>query len=379
MFNYEKTDRFFAQIANGLEELGAEELASLGALNVTPVFRGIVFEGDRNTLYRVNYQSRLCSRILAPLLTFDCHSTKYLYQTAIKIDWPAILKLEQTFAISAHCESSAITHSQYASLCLKDAIVDQFRELHGSRPNVEKINPDVSIHLHIGNNKATISLDTSGGSLHRRGYRQESVEAPMQETLAAAIVAESKWNGQQPLLDPMCGSGTLLAEALMKFCRIPAGYFRERFGFENMPDFDEKIWDAVTKEADENIQPLPQGLIQGSDISKIAIDSARANLNLLPGGSDIELTKCRFQDIDKVENRVIITNPPYGIRLGQKEEAGQLIGDFGDFLKHKCKGSTAFLYFGDRALLKKIGLKTSFKKPMAAGKLDGVLAKYEMY
>jgi len=229
------------------------------------------------------------------------------------------------------------------------------------------------------NNKATIYLDTSGGSLHRRGYRKKTVEAPMQETLAAAIIAMSGWDGSKSLIDPMCGSGTLLCEALMHYCRIPAGYLRKRFGFERLPDFDRQVWMAIKKKADSAMRELPDGRIVGSDASGEAIASARTNAGCLPQGDSIVFRKQRFQDIERVADAVIVSNPPYGIRLGSDGEASENIKEFGDFLKHRCTGSAAYLYFGNRELLKMIGLKPSWKKPLKNGALDGVLALYEMY
>ena len=199
MFAYQKNQRFFAQVADGLEEAGGRELEALGAEEVKASYRGIYFTADHRALYRINYSSSICTRILAPLLTFDCHSDKYLYNTAGSIPWSAILSLETTFAIFANVSNSNITHSQYAARKLKDAIVDQFRESCGKRPDVDPDNPDVWISLYIQGNKATISLDTSGGSLHRRGYRKASVKAPMQETVAAAIIKFSQWDGSKPL------------------------------------------------------------------------------------------------------------------------------------------------------------------------------------
>lgn len=379
MFAYQKTNRFFAQTASGLESIAAEELEILGAKGVKPSYRGVYFEADKATLYRINYMSRLCSRFLALLLRFDCHSTKYLHKTAMKIPWQEFLGKDKTFAIFANVANSKITHSQYAALCLKDAIVDYFRDMFGFRPSIDTRNPDVWFNLHIENNKAALNIDTSGGSLHRRGYRRESVEAPMQETLAAAIIRLTGWNGEQPLVDPMCGSGTLISEALMHYCRIPSAYLWKRFGFEAMPDYDANIWKKVKEEADRHIRKLPKGLITGNDVDKAAVAAARTNNQLLPHGRKVQFKTGRFQDIGKIENSVIVSNPPYGIRLGKKNNMPGFMKELGDFLKQQCKGSTAYLYFGKKELVKKVGLKASWKKPLKHGGLDGVLVKYEMY
>ncbi len=379
MFEYQRTNRFFAQIAGGVEDLGVEELSRLKAKNIEPTFRGIHFEADQPALYRINYFSRFLTRILAPLTCFSCEGTDSIYQNAMAIDWAELFSVDHTFAIFANVSHSKITHSQYAALRLKDAIVDFFREKFGKRPSVEKINPDVWINLHIESDQATISLDTSGGSLHRRGYRKNSVEAPMQETIAAAIIHFTEWDGTKLIYDPMCGSGTLLSEALMARCQIPAGYLRKRFGFEFLPDFEQRTWQSVRQEADQQIRELPDKLIAGSDISSKAVEAARTNLRCLPDGRKINLEVMDFHNIEKLNDCIIVCNPPYGIRLGDKKNLGQLYTSLGDFLKHRCQGSTAFIYFGNRDFLKHIGLKPSWKKPLENGGLDGRLAKFEIY
>lgn len=379
MFEYQQSHRFFAQVAGGLEQLGSEELSQLNAENIETTFHGIYFGADPMTLYRINYGSRYLTRILAPLLTFPCDSSQILYDRGKSIKWDTIFSVDHTFAIFANVAHSKITHSRYAALRLKDAIVDHFREHCGKRPNIEKINPDVWINLHIESDEATISLDTSGGSLHRRGYRKQSVDAPMQETVAAAIIRLAEWDGTKPIYDPFCGSGTLLSEALMAYCRIPAGFLRKHFGFEFLPDFDKEVWQAVKQQADEQIRELPDGLVSGSDISTQAVEAARTNFGNLPFGEKINLKVTDFQNITNLHDRIIVCNPPYGIRLGDKNKLGQLYQSLGDFLKQRCQGSVAFIYFGNRELLKSIGLKPSWKKPLENGGLDGRLAKFEIY
>ncbi len=375
---YAKTGRFFAVCADGLESLLAEELSELGAREPHESFRGVYFSAGFDTLCRANYMTRLATRILAPLATFDCHSTKYLYRTARGIDWPSLFDAEKTFAITCNVTDSLVTHSQYAALCLKDAIADTFREACGRRPDVERISPDIGLDLFIRRNRATISFDTSGGSLHRRGYRIPGFEAPMQETVAAAAVRLSGWDGEAPLHDPMCGSGTLLAEALMSWCRIPPGFLRERFGFESMPGFDSSVWSASRAECDRLVRPLPEGLIGGSDISREAVGIARRSLQALPGGSEVSVFRSDFRDLDGLPGSVIITNPPYGMRLGGKAEAEGLVRELGDFLKRRCPRARAYIYFGDRSLIGKLGLRPSWRKPLRSGQLDGRLILVEI-
>lgn len=378
-FSYMKNYRFFAQIADGIEDLGVSELCELGASDVQSTFRGLYFSVDKAALYRINYSSRLVTSVLAPIMTFDCHNTKYLYKTARSIPWTEVFDLDRTFMVKSNVSNSKIRHSQYAALLIKDAVVDTFMEQFARRPNVDRINPDVVFNLHISNNKATIYLDTSGGSLHRRGYRTDAVEAPMQETLAASIIRLSGWDGSRPIYDPMCGSGTLLCEALMHYCRIPSGFLRKSFGFEYLPDFDDAIWKKVRKEADRDIRDLPGGLIGGSDASQQAIGYARANLGRIPGGRRALLKTQRFQDLKKLEDLVIVSNPPYGLRMSRGTDMAAFMKEFGDFLKQRCRGSRAYIYYGDRGLIKSTGLKTSWKRPLKNGQLDGRLVLYEMY
>jgi len=379
MYEYQDHGRYFAQIAGGMEELGAAEFTELGAQNVEKAYRGIYFFADKETLYRLNYCSRLASRILAPLKTFDCHSDRYLYNTAVKMEWDEIISVDGTFAIAANVSNSVITHSQYAGQKLKDGIVDYFREKYGKRPNVDTENPDVWLNLHIGNNKALISLDASGGPLHKRGYRKEGVEAPMQETLAAAFIRISQWDGEKPFYDPMCGSGTIIAEAFMHYCRIPAGYMRKKFGVEIFPDFDRALFEKVKNEQNAKRRELPEGLICGGDIDPKAASAARRNLRELPGANAIKWKVGDFENIESLKDHIIITNPPYGIRLGTSDEAAELYTKFGNFLKRRCAGSKAFVYIGNTELIGRMGLKASRRIPLVNGSIEGRLCVYEMY
>jgi putative N6-adenine-specific DNA methylase len=378
-YQYQKDCRYFAKVAEGLKEAGAEELSELGAEDVRPEFSGIHFRADKSTLYRINYLTRLLSRCLAPLISCACHDTDTLYQKAKQIEWEDFFAEGNTFAVSGNVSDSSISHSKYAALRLKDAVADYFKEKTGQRPDVSVRNPDILIDLHIRNDKAVISLDTSGGALHRRGYREETVSAPMQETVAAAIIRFSEWNGSVPLYDPLCGSGTLLCEALMRYSNIPAGVFRNRFGFEFLPDFDGAVWKQVKKGADGHIRELPKGLIAGSDVSAEAVSAARTNLMGLHYGNNVSVERADFRELLALEAHVIVTNLPYGIRMGKDENLEMFYKNFGDFLKQKCKGSAAFVYFGERKYIKNIGLKASWKKPVKAGGLDGRLVKYEIY
>jgi putative N6-adenine-specific DNA methylase len=379
MFEYQKTERYFAQLSDDIKDIAEEELLSLGARETRPGYRVISFAADHEALYAVNFHSRLINRVLAPLISFDCHSDKYLYNRALQIRWDNFLDTSMTFAIFASVSNSSIRHSRFAALRLKDAIVDYFQKAVGGRPSIDTKNPDVWFNLYINNDKAVISLDTSGGSLHRRGYRVKSVQAPMIETLAAAIIHHSGWDGSVPLYDPFCGSGTLLCEAYMRQSNTPAGILRPRFGFERMPDFNNLLWHKVKRGWMKRINPVPEGMIHGSDISSEAVKASIHNCSLIGAEKVIRIEKKDVFDIDKIQNKVIVCNPPYGIRMAKAEELSAFYKRYGDFLKKRCVGSSAYIYFGERKYIKEIGLKPSWKKPLSNGGLDGRLVKFELY
>ena len=378
MYEYKKNG-FFAQVTGKLESLCEEELVELGATETRVVYKGVYFKTDIKTIYKINYTSRLLSRVLAPLITFPCKNTETLYRQAKKMHWEDFCSIKNTFSITGSVANSRISNSLYASQCLKDAIADYFREKFGKRPNVEIVNPDVRFNLHIDKDICTISLDTSGESLHKRGYRLLAGEAPMQETLAAAIIRLSKWDGQTTLLDPLCGSGTILSEALMHYCNIPAQRLRKKFGFFNLPEFDKQIWLKVKEECDGKIRPLVKNIIAGSDKSQEAIRISKSNLSHLPYSENISLACKPFQQLKEFENGTLITNPPFGIRLGERDEVQILYKELGDFLKNKCSGTSAFIYTGSPELRKFIGLKTTKRLPLYNGKLEGVLLQIDSY
>ena len=380
IFIYQKTNRFFAQVPNGMEDLAIRELDQLGAKQMTPDFRGVHFTATHAVLYRINYTARLLTRVLAPLISFKCRDRDDLYRAGRSIDWTRLFSLQDTFGIfSTGANNPNLRNSKYAALCLKDAVADHFRSLMDKRPYVDKAAPDIWINLHIEKEKATISLDTSGGSLHRRGYRRRTVDAPLQETLAAAMVALSGWHGDKPLYDPLCGSGTLLCEAMMHACKIPAGVLREKFGFRFLPDFDEPLWNSLKESVDSGITALPEGLVAGSDSDPIAVMAAHVNCHELPGGASIHIQQKDFNEIEGIENSVILCNPPYGIRLGAGQDLGAFYKAFGDFLKQRCRGSEAYIFFGNREMIKHIGLKPAWKKPISNAGLDARINKYELY
>jgi len=378
-FQYQQTHTYFCQTPGGLETLAAGELKDLGCRDIKKARRGLYFTADPATLYKVNYQARLVTRVLAPLASCQCSDRDDLYRAARSINWGASFTVHNTFGIFANVSGNPnLRHSKFAALCLKDGLADHFRDRFGKRPNVDRREPDVWLNLHVEKNKGTISFDTSGGSLHRRGYRGQSVDAPIQEIVAAAVVAMSAWDCRQPLHDPMCGSGTLLCEAAMRAGNVPAGFLRKDFGFRFLPDFDRKLWEKVRSRADRRITALPTGLVGGSDIAKNAVKATKANCRRLPHGDRIAVSRSDFRDLRGLENRTILCNPPYGLRL-QGHDLQGFYKSLGDFFKQRCQGAQAFIYFGNRELLKYMGLKPSWKKPLRNAGLDGRLVKYEMY
>ena len=379
IYLYQEQGQFFGQLGAGAEELGVQELTNLGARNARVGYRGVHFEADPATLYAIIYQCRLFTRILAPLFRFDCHSANYLYKRALDMDWQQLLSLDQTFSIQAVTVHSAIHHSRFAALKLKDAIADHFRQATGERPSVDARDADVALHLYIERNRAVISLDLSAGSLHRRGYRVAKVDAPMQETTAATLVAASGWTGELPLIDPFCGSGTILCEAWMAACQIPTGVLRTRNGLTSLPDYDSRLWQQVKAQCDSRIQVPPTLQIRGSDIDSSAVAAARQNLAKLPEGKRVEVSVADARKLRLETPHQIITNPPYGVRIGDADKVRTLLKDFGDTLKQHCAGSQACIYYGEPGHMKSLGLKPHMRQPLQHGGLDGQCAQYRLF
>ncbi len=379
MYIYQKSNRYFASVADDIKDLAEVELTNLGATSISQGYKGIYFTANKKCLYNINLYTKLLNRILAPLFEFDVFNEDMLYKKAYKIEWEKLFKNDETFAIFASAQNSNINHSKFASLKLKDAIVDRFRDITNKRPNVNPKDPNIWFNLHIENNKATISLDTSGGSLHRRGYRKNAVEAPMAETLAASILMLSEWDMKTPLYDPMCGSGTILCEAYLMATNTPPGILRQNYGLERLPDFDKNLWVEVINTAKKNIKRIDQNLIYGSDVNADAVKIALDNLKIIDNTNNISIKQVNLFDINEIKDKIIVFNPPYGIRLKSGKDLSDFYKEIGDFLKQRCKGSNAFIYFGEREYLKKIGLKAKWKRPLQNGGLDGRLAKFEMY
>ncbi len=378
-YEYQRYNQYFAQTANYMEDMTSLEFAELGAKEVQPIYRGLSFKADKESLYRILYQSRLATRIIAPLISFDCHSEKYLYSQTGNIDWSEIFSLEESFAINANVSDSKIKHSHYAGQVMKDAIVDQFRKKYDKRPDYDQKEPDVRFSLHIHRNRVNIGLDLSLTSMHKRGYRSRGVLAPLQETLGAAIIRYSKWEGERPLIDPFCGSGTLLAEALMLYCRIPAGYLRKKWGVNHLPDYSERLFKEVVEKANSRIRELPQDLIYGSDVSDMAVERCINNLSVLPYGDRVEVIRKDFRALPPIENSTIITNPPYGVRLGDDSGVKKLYNELGDFFKQKCKGSTAYVLAGNKELASELRLRADRTRRFKNADIETQIVKLKLY
>jgi putative N6-adenine-specific DNA methylase len=362
----------------GFEELLAEELKQLGALNIQTGLRMVSFEGDNGFMYKANLACRTAIKILKPIHTFKLKNEQQLYDGIYKIDWSEYMNEEQTLAIDATVFSDFFTHSKYVSLKSKDAIVDQFRDKVGTRPSVDIDRPDLRINIHINQDECTVSLDSSGTSLHQRGYKTATNIAPINEVLAAGLLMLSGWDGQCDFLDPMCGSGTILIEAAMIACNIPANINRHEFAFERWADYDnalfETIQDALLKKTREFHHS-----IKGYDIDLTAIKKAIDNAKNANLDEYIQIQQDDFFDTKKESEGMlhILFNPPYDERIGIKTE--EFYEDIGNTLKRHYPGTTAWMITANLEALKFVGLKPSRKIKVFNGALEARLVKYEMY
>ena len=366
----------------GLEEILAAELRQLGATIDKVGNRAVEFTGNRQLLYEATLWCRTAMRILKPFAAFYAKDEKALYREVGRIDWQRYIGPEQTFAITSVVNHSTFEHSLFVAQLTKDAIVDQFRDRTGKRPSVDLEQPDIRLHLRMLENEVTLSLDAAGDSLHRRGYRQQLHAAPLNEVLAAGLLLLTGWDGRKPLIDPMCGSATLLTEAAMIAQRIAPGlYHANKFGFENWSDFDPALWESVRLDANSMRLDEPQAYISGSDISPEFIEMARQNVEAAKLEDYIRLSVRDVKEAKapKGEAGIVIMNPPYGERIGQEAEMAGLYKVIGDTLKTNFPGYDAYLFTGNLAAAKSVGLKTSRKIPLYNGPIECRLLKYELY
>lgn len=375
------TEKFemVAKTFQGLEEILADELRNLGAENISPGRRMVSFEGDTEMLYKANLCCRTALRILKPIFKFTAEDADTLYDMTKEFDWESILSVDSTFSIDPVVNSDIFTHSRYVTYRVKDAIVDHFKDKYGAdkRPGVRLQDADVMLNVHIDENRVTFSLDSSGESLHRRGYRVAQTEAPINEVLAAGIILKSGWDGSTPLVDPMCGSGTFLIEAALIAANINPGVYRKKFAFENWNDFDEELFESLYN--DDSNERSFAGTIYGSDISPKAIAISEKNIKQAGVGKYIDLSiKPLSQWEEAPEEGTLITNPPYGERITVEDMEG-LYSMIGTKLKKVFKGYKAWIIGYQEEYFKKIGLTPSVKMPILNGALECELREYEIF
>ena len=362
----------------GLENVLSDELRSLGATNIKVANRAVIFEGNTYILYKVNYCARTALSILMPIKEFKIKSKDDLYSISKSIRWEKFMSPKSTFSITPVVNSPLFNHSGYAGLTLKDSIADYFREKTGARPSVNTTNPDIYINLHISGTNVTVSLDSSGDPLFKRGYRQAFTEAPLNESLAAGMLLMSGWDGSVPFTDPMCGSATILIEAALIAKKIPPGKFRKSFGFQKWNNYDEQLFEQVKQECESGIVEL-KTKISGSDISAEAVKNSMINIRNAELENDISIKTIDFKDVTAPDDAgILMINPPYGIRLNP-DDLDLLYEMIGSKLKHSFEGYTAWILSSNREALKKIGLKPSEKHILLNGANECVFLKYDLY
>jgi putative N6-adenine-specific DNA methylase len=372
----------FLTCSQGLEALLCQELAELGYPNSKEGFRGIFLSvPNTEAIYHINYCSRIASRVLLPIETFRCYTKDNLYKSVAAIDWSLYIPEGKTFAIDANVTHEQLRNSLFAAQLAKDAICDQLRAKRGRRPNIDVKNPDVQLNLYINKIHGVISFDTSGTPLHKRGYRQYSVEAPIQESLAASILKIAKYQGTEILFDPCCGSGTLLIEAAMMATKTPAGFLRKEWGFKYLPDFSFEEWLKIKNREDANRLPLKKGFILGAEVNPATVKACKANLRASGFLPFIEVIEVDFRNFEpKVLPNLIVTNPPHGNRLGEEEALKPLYRALGDFMKRRtAKPSKGFIFTGSLPLAKEVGLAAKRRYPILNSGIESRLLEFDLY
>ncbi|HEY9597359.1 MAG TPA: THUMP domain-containing protein [Cyanophyceae cyanobacterium] len=373
-------NQYFATVARGLESIAAQELENLGALEVRPDFTGVHFVGDLALLYRVNLWARTIFRVLVTLREFPCPDANHLYQEVQTIPWEQYLTPDTTLAVNATGSNRQLNHTHFTALQVKNAIVDQQRSQFGQRSSIDTKNPDLLVNAHIYQDRCTLSLDSSGGSLHRRGYRPAMGLAPLKETLAAALLDMAEWKPNLPFFDPLCGSGTLPLEASLKALNIAPGLFREQFAFEKWPDFDAALWQQLLTEARISRLPELPAAIMGSDRDRDILKQARINAEQCGVAQLVKFTQTELSQVEAPSDcGIIICNPPYGERIGNVRELGHFYKQLGDVFKQRFKGWTAFVLSSNKDLVKQVGLKASRRIPVYNGSIPCTFLKYELY
>lgn len=381
-----------AKTFKGLEEVLAQELIELGANDVQLERRAVSFRGDKALLYRANLCLRTASRILVPIVEATLTPKKkniapedLLYEAVKRVEWSRYMSVENTFAIDATVYSDTFRNSRFVTYRVKDAIADYWMEHADKRPSVAVEAPDMLINVHIAKEHLTLSLDSSGESLHKRGYRVANTEAPINEALAAGMLLMAGWKGKSDFYDPMCGSGTLLIEAALIARNIAPGVFRQAFAFEKWPDFDAELWSDIYNDDSQEHEFTHK--IYGSDASFYAIQQAAKNIKSAGVQKDVELKQIRMEEI-KISNLqssisnpspLVMLNPPYGERLKSNKEMEDLYSAIGSTLKHQFAGATAWIISSNDAAMKCIGLKPSRKVRLLNGELDCQFNRYDLF
>ena len=362
----------------GFEEILAKELRNLGAGNVKIGTRNVSFEGDIGFMYKANLCLRTAIKIVKPIYSFSIRNAHDLYRKIYAMDWSDYLSVDSTFAIDTTLHSDKFTHSLYVSQKVKDAIVDKFRALDGKRPNVDIKNPDIRINIHLQHEHCNVSLDSSGNSLHHRGYRSATNIAPINEVLAAGLLLLSGWDGQSHFLDPMCGSGTLLIEAAMIACNIPANINRKGFAFEKWYDFDPQLYNTILESSLNRAREFPFRIV-GYDKAPSAVRKAQDNIENANLSEYITVEQKNFFATEKfTEGRLhMVFNPPYGERLNL--DMKKFYGAIGDTLKQRYPGTDAWFITSNLEALKHVGLRPSRKIKVFNSHLESRLVKYVMY
>lgn len=373
-----KSEKFFATCPRGLEALLADELREQGAENLTPTYGGVAFSGEFELCYRVNLHSRLASRVLWRIGGGEYDNEEDIYQGALSLDWPSLFSVDRTIVVKMTAQKSPLKSLEFATLRIKDAVCDRFREACNVRPDVDIREPDIRIHAFLTTTVCTLYLDTSGASLFKRGLRVQAGVAPINENLAAGMIKLSGWRPGVPLFDPMCGSGTILMEAAQIALNIAPGSGR-RFGFENLTRFDGSVWTPIKEAAAAAQLPATPQPIFGRDMFGSSLADARVNLEAAGLDQVIELKQGNVLEVPApADHGVIVTNPPYGVRIGEQAELLEFYPKLGDWLKRKCAGWNAYILSADMELPKLIRLNATLRTPLFNGALECRLFEYKI-
>ena len=377
----EKEFQMLAKTFKGLEQVLAGELIELGANNIQIQRRAVSFTGDKRILYSANFCLRTASRVLVPIATFKAKKTDDIYDQTKQIDWSQYMTPKTTFQIDATVYSDLFRHSQFITYRVKDAIVDYWMENGGVRPSVQLTNPDMYLNIHIAGDTVTLSLDSSGESLHKRGYRVANTQAPINEALAAGMLLLAGWKGQSDFYDPMCGSGTLLIEAALIARNIAPGIYRKGFAFEKWANFDADLFEDIS--SDDSRERDFKHKIYGSDAGFYAVQAATKNIQSAGLQRDIEVKQIRIQEIKladrNTDGALVMINPPYGERLSQDKDVLRLYQDMGSTLKHQFNGAEAWIISSNEDALKCVGLRPAKKIHLVNGDLECLFNKYELF